>query len=295
MSFILSSDSCCDAYKSFLKQKNVFYLPMSYYIDEVPYYDNFDSLEEYRSFYDGLRKGQMPKTSQANAFETAEYFEKLLNENKGDLVHLSLSSGLSTTAENAQTAAREVMLKYPERKIYAIDSKAATQGQKYLLDKAIKMREEGYSAEDTAQEIKESVERLHHFIVARDLFHLKRGGRISGVAAVFGTVLNIRPIIVINHKGQLVVIDKEKGMTKSLKYLVKSMLKYRREGETRAYIAHADDIETATELKNMLMAEGINDITLGYIGPVVGSHTGPGTLGLVFEGTKRLTVEQKGK
>ncbi len=91
------------------------------------------------------------------------------------------------------------------------------------------------------------------------------------------------------------VIGKERGMTKSLKFLVKSLLKYRAEGETSAYIAHADDIETATELKKLLLEEGIKEITIGYIGPVIGSHTGPGTLGLVFEGTKRLTVEQKEK
>jgi DegV family protein with EDD domain len=293
MGFIISSDSCCDSFKSYLKANNAFYLPMSYIINDVPYFDDFDSAEQYRNFYDGLRSGKMPKTAQANTFETAEYFEKLLNENDGDIVHLALSSGLSNTAINAEAAAKEVMQKYPDRKVYAIDSLSATQGQMYLVDRALEMREAGMSAEQTAEELKLIARRLHHFVLVKDLFHLKRGGRVSSAAAMIGTVLNIRPILIINHKGQLVVINKEKGVTKSLKYLTKSLNKNIKEGEIRAYIAHADDIETAEDLKNMLIEEGITDVKIGYIGPVIGSHTGPGAIGLVFEGEKRFTIEQK--
>lgn len=293
MGFILSTDTCCDALKSHLKEKNIFYLPMTYLIEEEQFFDNFDSVEEYRGFYDLLRNGKLAKTAQANTYETAEYFEKLLNENEGDLVHLSLSSGLSNTAQNAQDAAREVMEKYPDRKIYAIDSLGATQGMMYVLDRALEFREQGVSAEQTAEEMKKIVERMHHYLIVKDLFHLKRGGRISAVSAMVGSVLNIRPIIVINHKGHLVVIDKEKGATKSLQYLVKAAKKHHNPDTTTAYIAHADDIETAQDLKKMLEQEGFSDVRIGYIGPVIGAHTGPGAIGLVFEGIKRFTVEPK--
>lgn len=293
MNFILSTDSCCDAFKSYLKEKNVFYLPMTYIIDEQQYFDNFDSAEEYRSFFGMMRGGKLPKTAQANVYETAEYFEKLLKENEGDIVHLALSSGLSNTAQNAQIAAQEVMEKYPGRKIFAIDSLGGTQGMMYVLDRAIELREQGLTSEQTAEELKKIIDRVHHYLIVKDLFHLKRGGRISAVSAVVGSVLNIRPIIVINHKGQLVAVDKEKGVTKCLKYLVKAVKKHRKSDATRAYIAHADDIETAQDLKKMLEEEGIADVRIGYIGPVIGSHTGPGAIGLVFEGTMRFTVEPK--
>ena len=293
MSFILSSDSCCDAFKSYLSNNNVHYLPMSYFVNDVQYYDDFDSVEQYRGFFDGLRGGKMAKTALANAFETADYFQGLLDSGSGDIIHLSLSSGLSGTAVNAQTAAREVMPKYPGRKIYAIDTKSATQGQLYLLDRAIEMRNQGLNAEETAKELEQIAGRLHHFVLVKDLFHLKRGGRVSAAAAVVGSVLNVRPILVINHLGELVVVDKVKGATKSLNYMVKAMKKHRRDGEVRAYIAHADDIETAQDLKKMLNDEGFSQVKIGYIGPVIGAHTGPGAIGLVFESTKRLTVEKK--
>jgi DegV family protein with EDD domain len=291
MSFILSSDSCCDGFKSELKQHNIKYLPMAYIIDDVEYRDNYDSDEEYTNFYSQLRDGKMPKTTQLSPFETAEYFEKLISQEKGDIVHLALSGGLSNTAINAKTAAEEVMAKYPERKIFAIDTKAATQGQMYLLDRARELRDEGKSAKEVADYLIELVERLHHFILVKDLFHLKRGGRVSPAVAIVGSVLNIRPIIVINHKGELAPFDKERGSAKVLRYAVKAIKKYGREGIKRAYIAHADDIETAQELKNMLIEDGITDVTIGYIGPIIGTHTGPGTLGLVFEGEKRLEVD----
>ncbi len=292
MSFILSTDTCCDAFKSYLKEKNIFYLPMTYIVDEQPYFDHFDSDEEFRGFYDMVRGGKMPKTAQANVYETAEYFEKLLKENEGDLIHLALSSGLSNTAVNAQTAAQEVMEKFPGRKIYALDSLGATQGMMYVLDRAIELREQGLTAEQAVEEIKKIIDRLHHYLIVTDLSHLQRGGRISGVAAFVGGLLKISPIIVINHKGQLVVKDKERG-PKRLDYLVKAAKKHIKPGLNKAYIAHADDLETAQKLKEMLAKEGITDVKIGYIGPIIGSHTGPDAIGLVFEGTERFTIQPK--
>jgi len=291
MSFILSSDSCCDSFKSDLKRHNIQYLSMAYIIDDVEYRDNYDSDEEYQNFYDQLRTGKMPKTTQLSPFETAEYFEKLIAEEQGDIVHLSLSGGLSNTAINAKTAAQEVMGRHPDRKIYAIDTKAATQGQAFLLERARELRDEGKSAKEVADYLVELVERLHHWILVKDLFHLKRGGRVSPAVAIVGSVLNIRPIIVINHKGELAPVGKERGVTKTLRYAVKALKEHGREGIARAYIAHADDIENAQDLKNMLIEEGITDVRIGYIGPIIGTHTGPGTLGLVFEGKKRIVAD----
>ncbi|HEY8419692.1 MAG TPA: DegV family protein [Clostridia bacterium] len=292
MSFILSADSCCDYFKSDLKKYNIKYIPMAYIIDDVEYRDNFDSDQEYKDFYDKLRSGKMPKTTQLSPFETAEYFEKWLQEEEGDIVHISLSGGLSATAANAKQAAKEVMEKYPGRKIYAIDSKGATQGQRYVLDVARRLRDEGKSAQEVAEHLEEVINRVHHWIFAKDLFHLKRGGRISPAVAMVGTVLGIRPIIVINHKGQLCPFDKERGVAKTLKYAVNALKKYGKKDVNLAYIAHADDYETAELLKNMILEEtSVKEVQIGYIGPVIGSHTGPGTVGLVFEADKRIEID----
>ena len=188
MNFILSTDSCCDAFKSYLKEKNVFYLPMTYIIDEQQYFDNFDSAEEYRSFFGMMRGGKLPKTAQANVYETAEYFEKLLKENEGDIVHLALSSGLSNTAQNAQIAAQEVMEKYPGRKIFAIDSLGGTQGMMYVLDRAIELREQGLTSEQTAEELKKIIDRVHHsdcqgFVPFKERWAHKRRVRRGGLGA----------------------------------------------------------------------------------------------------------------
>ncbi|HEY8389661.1 MAG TPA: DegV family protein [Clostridia bacterium] len=293
MSFILSTDSCCDAYKSELKKRNIYYIPMAYIVDNVEYRDTFDSDEEYKEFYDKIREGKSIKTTQLNVVETAEYFEDLMNKNEGDLVHICLSGGLSSTAQNAINAAKEVMQKFKNRNIYIIDSKSATMGQMLILDKADELRAGGKSAKEAAEYLTGLVERLQHFVMVKNLFHLRRGGRVSSTSALVGSILGIRPIITVNHKGELVVIGKEHGHKKAIQRLVKSYLEYKADNAIRVYIAHADDIETAEELKEKLTEAGAKEIITNYIGPVIGAHTGAGTVSIMFEGKKRMVIEKK--
>lgn len=293
MSFILSTDSCCDAYKSDLAKKNIFYIPMAYVMDNVEYRDTFDSDEEYKAFYDRIREGKMSKTTQLNVVETAEYFEDLMNKNQGDLIHVCLSGGLSTTAENAKSAAKEVMAKFKNRNIYIIDSKGATMGQMLLIDTATELRTGGKSAKDTAEYLAGLVERLQHFVMVKNLFHLKRGGRVSAASAIVGSILGIRPIITVNHKGELVVIGRERGKAKAMNKLVSYFREYKADNATRVYIAHADDLETAEEIKTKLAEVGATDIRINFIGPVIGSHAGAGTISIMFEGKKRMVIEKK--
>lgn len=293
MNFIISTDSCCDAKKSELTQKDVFYIPMAYIIDDVEYRDNYDSEAEYKAFYDQLRAGKMPKTTQLNATETAEYFEDLLSKAAGDIVHITLSSGLSTTCENAKIAAKEVEQKHPDRKVYIVDSKGATLGQMLLVDTAVELRKAGKSAQETAEYLNGLVERLQHFVIIKNLFFLRRGGRLSSTSALVGSLLGIRPIIAVNHMGELVVIGKERGQKKALNVLVNYYIREKAPNATTVYIAHSDDLETALELKEKLASAGAVDVKIGYIGPVIGSHTGPGTVALMFEGKKRIVKEKK--
>ncbi|HEY8423522.1 MAG TPA: DegV family protein [Clostridia bacterium] len=293
MSFIISTDSCCDGLKSELAQKNVFYIPMAYIIDDKEYRDNFDSEAEYKEFYAKLRQGKMPKTTQLNAAETAEYFEDIISKTSGDIIHIALSSGLSATFENAKIAAKEVTRKHKDRKIYIIDSKGATLGQKLLVDRAAKLRDAGKNAEETAERLNGLVERLQHFVTLKNLFHLCRGGRLSSASALVGSILGIRPIIAVNHLGELVVIGKERGHKKALDALTNFYIQEKALNSSEVYIAHSDDLESALELKDRLEKAGAMDINIGYIGPVIGSHTGPGAVAIMFEGKKRIVKEKK--
>ncbi|NLC16267.1 MAG: DegV family protein [Clostridiales bacterium] len=293
MSFIISTDSCCDAFKGDLAQKNVYYIPMAYIIDEVEYRDTYDSEAEYKAFYDKLRAGKMSTTTQLNVTETAEYFEDLLTKGQGDIIHITLSSGLSTTCENAKTAAKEVMEKHKDRNIYIIDSKGATLGQMLLVDAAVQLRETGKGAQEAADYLNGLVERVQHFVTIKNLFHLRRGGRLSSTSALVGSILGIRPLIAVNHMGELVVIGKERGQNKALDALVNRYVNDKAPNATIVYIAHADDLATAQELKAKLAQAGATDIRIGYIGPIIGSHTGPGAVAIMFEGRKRIVKEKK--
>lgn len=285
---ILSTDSCCDIYKKELKEKNVNYISLKYIHNGTEYADEFTQDSDYSNFYNFLRSGNLPTTTQLNTFETAEYFEKLLNTNNGELVHITLSSGLSGTFNNAVAAAREVEQKLPGRKIYVIDSRGATLGQMLLVDRAIKMRLEGKTAKEIFDDIQSVAPRVHHLIMANDLFHLKRGGRVSAVSAIVGTILQIKPIIVMTSEGKLLPVEKMKGITKAFHHMVKNCKKDAEDVMNQTlYIAHADCPELAADLKAMVQEEIPVPVKIGYIGPIIGTHTGPGTVGLVFIGCKK--------
>lgn len=264
------------------------------YCFEKPAYDNFDQDGDYTKFYDRLREGQMPTTSQSNVAEYTEYFDRLTAQNPDkDIVHIVLSSGLSGTCGVAQSVADEKNEQLKAKRIYVVDSLAATQGQRMLLNFLEKFNEDGLSAADAAEKIAELRDRQHHFVLARDLFHLYRGGRLSKAAAAVGSVLHINPIIVIDTKGRLKAYDKVIGYKKAIKYFVTALKKHGADlANYPLYIAYsnremADDLMSALKEKHPELVP-----TVGWIGPVIGTHTGPDTLGMVFIGNKRLAFNK---
>lgn len=286
--FIISTDSCCDIYKSKLRAANVSVLPMSYIHNGEIVADTLDSDSEYAGFYNFLRAGNMPTTTQLNVVELTEYFEKLLNVNKGDIVHINLSSGLSGTYQNACAVAKDLETRYPGRKIYNVDSLGATVGQALVVDAAVKCRQDGMSAAETYEYAQKCAANSHYAIMANDLFHLRRGGRVSAASAVIGTLLQIKPILNFTPDGKLAVIDKVKGLTKALNTMVKLTRKTAVNIENQTiYIAHADAYENAMELKSLIQDIVPVSVTIGYIGPIIGTHTGPGALGIVCLGAER--------
>ncbi|MGD9901543.1 MAG: DegV family protein [Spirochaetales bacterium] len=289
---IISSDSCLDEFKSVLVENNVSYIPMLYILDKE-YRDNFDSQEDYDNFYAKMKDGAMPTTSMLNAFEVEEYFEKLIKQYDCDIVHISLSSALSGTYDNSNQAAESVMQKYKDNKIYVVDSLSATQGQNILVKYAVQERNKGKTAQGIFNELQEIKHKIQHWFLISDLFHLRRGGRISGAKAVIGTVLQTKPILTINNEGKLDIVAKAIGTKKAIKILVDKLEEMGLENiEQDVYIAQANCLEDAELLKKFTQKHFHKvNVIIKNIGPVIGSHTGPDTLGIVFLGKDRVKAK----
>ena len=290
---IISSDSCLDELKDTLKELKVEYMPMVYILDKE-YRDNFNTQEEYNSFYEQMKNGALPTTSMLNAFEMETYFEALIKEHDCDIVHMSLSSGLSGTYDNTLKASETVMEKYPNNKIYIVDSLSATQGQNLLTHIAVKERDKGKTAQGIFNVLQEVKHNLQHWFFINDLFHLRRGGRISSAKAVIGTVLQTKPILSITNEGKLEIQAKAIGTKKAVKMLydkVEEMGLENKENNT-VYIAHAHCQEDAELLKKYVNKHFNKvEVVIKNIGPVIGSHTGPGALGVIFLGKERIKAK----
>lgn len=288
--FTLTTDTSCDVFKDELKEKNVHYIPLTYTIDGETFEDHLTADSEYKEFYDKIRAGAMPATSQINAFLHEEFFDKILDSGVTEIVHLPLSGGLSATAESAKLGAAASMEKHPKCKIFVVDTLAATVGHRLLLDEAVVLRDSGLSAKLTAQELETSVQKITHWVVVDDLMHLKRGGRVSGASAYIGSLLKIKPILCINNEGKLAVIGKAMGFVKALKLLTEKMELLGDDiNNQTVYIACADSFDMAEIFKQMIEEKFSCVVKKGWIGPVIGSHTGVGAVGLVFKAKKRLT------
>ncbi|MDE7463604.1 MAG: DegV family protein [Clostridiales bacterium] len=281
MSFILSADTSGDIFRSDMTARGIAYKPLVYTIDGVAYQDNFSQDSEYKAFYDQIRAGKLPTTSQINTLEHEEFFESLLEKQEGDLLHITLSSGLSGTYENARLAAENVMQK-TGRKIYVVDSLGATISQRIVVDEAEALRNGGATAKEAAETLAEFVKHVHTWFMPTDLMHLKRGGRVSGPAAYIATALNIKPIILIDSKGHLPVIKKLHGVPKGISHMVDLFKTTSAKKPHKFYIASADSDYAEDMLNKAKAARPDCEGEIGWIGPVIGSHTGSGAVGISF-------------
>lgn len=294
--FKLTTDSCCDEYKSILKQEEIGCLQMPFITDDQRY-DDYSNNEEYKYFYDEMRRGVLPTTASMSIAEIEEFFENIvLNENKS-ILHLCLSSGLSVMYENTVKAAQNVMERYPDCEILVPDIKAATQGQNLLLQVAKDLRNQEKTAKAASEYLCSIQNNLQHWFFITDLMHLKRGGRISAVAATVGTLLKARPVLTIDDSGKLQIIEKAIGTKKAIKSLVSKVEDYALDVNNQTiYICHSDDMHCAEILKQYIVKHFSRaKVIINYIGPVIGSHTGPDTIGIVFMGKERVSFSGKRK
>ena len=284
--FIIITDSSADLPKSVACGMGVEVIPLEVNIDGIgcKYNDEIDIKE----FYGWLRDKKGAKTSAVNMEKFCEVFEKFAADGK-DILYIGFSSGLSATYMAAKNAAEEISEKYPDRKVIAVDSLCASLGQGLLVKHAVDKKNSGATIEEVAQFVEDNRLNLCHWFTVEDLFFLKRGGRVSAATAVMGTVLQIKPVMHVDDEGKLINVEKARGRAASINSLFAKMKETAIDPEKQTiYISHGDCYDDAKKLADMVTAEfGITDILINEVGPVIGAHSGPGTLALFFLGSKR--------
>ena len=283
------TDSTCDLPAGIVAELNLTVIPMEFQLDGTTYLNYPDGREyDFHEFYNALRAGMASTTSQVNYQTFLDTFTPILEDGK-DILYLAFSSGLSGTYSGSTIAAKDLMEKYPDAKIVCVDTLAASVGEGLLVYTAAKKREEGLSLDELAQWVLDNRLHLCHWFTVDDLNHLKRGGRISPAVAIIGTALGIKPVMHVDNEGHLIPVSKVRGRRKSLDALVEHMIQTcdKPDGQT-IFIGHGDSVEDAEYVAKQIKQKfKIKTIILNYIGPVIGSHSGPGTIALFFFGTER--------
>ena len=288
--------SCCsptDLTREYFNERSV---PLGYFkytMDGKEYIDDLGETISPKEFYARIDAGSMPVTSQVNVTEYLAMFEPSLQSGK-DVLHITLSSGISGSYNSAKIAEEELRAKYPERKLYVIDSIAASAGYGLLVDTALDMRDNGASIDQLAQWLEENKIRLHHWFFTSDLKHFKRGGRVSATAAVMGSLLNICPVLNVDPNGKLIPRSKVRGKKNVIKEMAELMKKHAEGGvqyNKKCFISQSACYEDAKALAELIEAEIKNidgSVKIYDIGTTIGSHTGPGTVALFFWGDERV-------
>ena len=287
--FVLMTDSSADLSQEMVQELGVTVLPLSFTIQGKVYRNYPDNREmDLPLFYDMLRAGELATTSAVNVAEYTQAVEPILQEKK-DVLILAFSSGLSSTYQASVLAAEELREKYPDRKIYTVDTLCASLGQGLLVYLAAQEQRKGKSIEEVRDWAEETKLHLCHQFTVDDLHFLKRGGRISATTAVVGSMLQIKPVLHVDNEGRLINIGKARGRQASLKALVDKMEKtVTEEGKKTVFISHGDCRKDAVAVADMVRERfGTQDIRINYVGPVIGAHSGPGTLALFYLGTER--------
>lgn len=283
--FVIFTDSAADLPKSMVKDLDINYLGLICNINNKEYVDDFDGKLTHKDFYNKIREGAMPSTSQVNSFRFVEAFEEYVKQGIS-VLYLSFSSALSGTYNSSLIAHEELLEKYPDADIRIIDTRAACLGQGLIVYYAGLMKKDGKSIDEISSWVEENKNKVCHYFTVDNLDHLKRGGRVSSTAAAIGSLLNIKPMLYVNDAGELHNFAKAKGRKKSIKALFQGLEKHIINPEEQTiFIAHSDCVEDAEALANMIREKyDVKNIIIDYIGIVIGSHTGIGTLALFFLG-----------
>jgi DegV family protein with EDD domain len=288
MNIKLITDSACDLSIDYINENDIEVASLMVNLNGEFIPDDLGQTLKHEDFYKLVKEGAMPSTTQVNVGTFYDMFIKYVKEEK-QILYIGLSSALSGTVSSAITARNMVLEEYPEAKIYVVDSLSVSGGEGSLVYKAVEMIKNNVPIEEIVDYLESIKRKVIHAITVDDLNHLKRGGRISGAAAAVGGILGIKPTLKLDDEGRAVATEKLKGRKKALKSLVEQI---KTKGENiedqTIFICHADCIDDALEVKRMILEEyKVKDIIIISIGAVIGTHGGPGTLGVVFMGKAR--------
>lgn len=288
--YVIMTDSCCDLDAREVAENDLRVVPLSFTIDGATYHDTPDHAEMPLSdFYRRLRSGQRSVTAAANVADFTLAMRSVLDAGR-DILCIAFSSALSTTYQSACIAADELRGDYPDARIVVIDSLSASRGQGMLVCCAAREKAKGRSLDAVADWVRENLPRQQHWFTVDDLNHLRRGGRLNAAGAVIGTMLSIKPVLHCDAAGKLMPVSKARGMKQALSALVDKLAELGKHplSEQPVFLSHADAPQSVELVVSMLRERlGVTDMRVGYMGPVVGSHTGAGALAMFFLGNSR--------
>ncbi|MDO4965334.1 MAG: DegV family protein [Lachnospiraceae bacterium] len=291
--YILSCSSTADMCEQWFEDRNVKYLCFHFFLADEEFPDDLGKSMPYKKFYNSMVEGAMTKTSQPNADEYKNYFESFLKEGK-DVIHLTLSSGISGAFNSAKIAQSMCEEEYPDRKIYVIDSLAASGGFGLLIDMMADLRDNGMNIDDLAKWAEDNKKKLNHWFFTSDLTYLIRGGRVSKTSGFIGNMLNICPLLNVDFEGKLIARAKIRTKKKVIQATADKIIELAENGKDydgKIFINHADCYEDAKAVADILEANlpKLNGkVLINYIGTTIGAHTGPGTVACFFYGAERV-------
>ncbi|HIR41924.1 MAG TPA: DegV family protein [Candidatus Aphodovivens avicola] len=292
MDFEIVTDSCCNLLEDMIDDFGIHVLPLTFMVDgEDEVYQSYLKGErtDLKQFYTMMREGKVFKTSLPNLAESEALFRELLGSGR-DVLYIAFSSGLSGTYQALSLMAAQLQEEFPERKIHVVDSLAASGGQGLLVWYAVQHARAGESIDQVRDWLEENKLHLAHWFTVDDLMFLFRGGRVSKTAAWAGTLLNIKPVLHVDDEGHLIPMEKVRGRKKSLNALIDHMEKSANKpiSDQMVFITHGDCIEDAEYVAAKIKERfGVKEVVINYVDPVIGAHSGPGTMALFFLADKR--------
>lgn len=288
LQFKIITDTTADLPLDYIEENDIGLVYLGYMMDGEDYGKGHQL--DVKEFYAMMRNGKMPTTSQVNPEQAREYYEECIKEHK-NILHIAFSSGLSGSYNSAAIAAQEVMEAHPECNIKVIDSLSASLGEGLLVHKAVEMQQAGKTMEEVYNWLQENILKLVHVFTVDDLNHLYRGGRVSKVTAIVGTLASIKPLLHVDDEGHLISLKnirtRKKALHALVDYMEEKMGSYREQNDI-IFISHGDALEDAEIVKEEVKRRfGINSFLINHVSPTIGAHSGPGTIALFFLGESR--------
>lgn len=293
--FIVCTDSGCDLDISVLNENGIYAIPLQYELNGQVISDTMIQ-EDCHRFYEGMRNGDCPKTSQLNTVQFVDFWTPIVKEHNLPIIHISLGSGVSGTYHNGCLAAEDIKETLPEADIRMVDSTLCSVGYGMVALEAARLRDEGKDIDECVAWVEENKSRMNTWYTTDELKYLYRSGRVSKIGAILGEALNICPILNLDLEGHLIVQEKVRGLKKTIKriYEIVDDIVENPENEI-AYICHSDIPEQAMKWGEEIKAKyGFKDVKYTYIGPTIGSNCGPGLMAVFFWGKKRTMAGYKG-